>query len=454
MILRYARKASVAVLSATLHTTAALLGAISAYFILPPLALLLSPLIVLVSIRMGLRAQSDGLLVSGLQTALLLVLQPIVIPLLWYGNSITPIFFNLISSPFVGAVRGWESETYLEIFESFYNGCRDRLNSVKETYYFLRGFCQAIFQGQHELTLAHNWALSLLLMGILERFSWDMFYIDPDFNLHPTINISRANLRRAFQIDANGNPFDYANVQQGVNPPDITFESYQCTEEEMNIIRSNQQPPLSRKERKLLKALQKCQLPESTNAEKTVGDLRRNYQHLNYRLAKEDCPIMAVRPENESTILVVKQYYKDGQWLSVPKQSIIFDREAMRTWYNSNPVNPTHINRELFANPPRYKGYRTQYRFHSYDPSQENTNHSQELNELLLDIRNSLAIVLEPSNTPNNSSNQDNQNQNGTGIFSFAQSLISTMFASSANTTTTPVTLNNNIVQGSFLNAI
>lgn len=107
------------------------------------------------------------------------------------------------------------------------------------------------------------------------------------------------------------------------------------------------------------------------------------------RLKTDECCILQDRPENESAVLLVKQYQVLNQWFPVPGVVSVHDRESLRGYLMTDDSHPT--NRDSIINPPMYESgnvaYPTRYVIHSYYIGPNSAGVAQEVNLLTLRLR-------------------------------------------------------------------
>lgn len=123
------------------------------------------------------------------------------------------------------------------------------------------------------------------------------------------------------------------------------------------------------------------------------------------RLKDDSCVILQSRPDPENTILLMKQYFRNGEWVPVPGVSHIFDREALKEAMKTNGVHPTvssspnSPHRDRILTPGKYtigaEEFTTRYRYHDYYPCCDQEHGvSQEENQLLVLLRKRLELEL------------------------------------------------------------
>lgn len=159
------------------------------------------------------------------------------------------------------------------------------------------------------------------------------------------------------------------------------FNALEMSTADVRALKSEQLPPLSSEQLAMLEKADDVQI-------KAMVERYKNLQ----RLETDNCSILADRPERDDTILLVKQYQKDGQWLPVPAAAHIFDKSALKmamvgnTGTRGNGIHP--VTREKIMEPSEYTDvdgicYRTtRYVFHPYYVDASGPGISQEINQV------------------------------------------------------------------------
>lgn len=127
-----------------------------------------------------------------------------------------------------------------------------------------------------------------------------------------------------------------------------------------------------------------------------INELFNRYEALIERLDKDECPVSLGRPEKDNTIVLMKQYYINNQWLPVPNSSTIFDKESLNVTLSTHTNHP--LTRDSFLSPPNYEGHETRHRIHPYYTNSKPDGISQELNCLCHELRKKLTVVSNISN--------------------------------------------------------
>ncbi|WP_133127914.1 hypothetical protein [Legionella nagasakiensis] len=168
---------------------------------------------------------------------------------------------------------------------------------------------------------------------------------------------------------------------------EMQFNALQLPHAEVRALKSGQLPPLTEEELSMLQATGDIQI-------KAMVERYRNLQ----RLETENCSIVLERPEREDTILLVKQYQQDGQWLPVPGVVNVFDKSSLKMYFVGNETtrgNGIHpLNRDNILTPSNYAdaegtSYPTRYVMHHYYVD-SGCGISQEVNQLTAKLRNCL----------------------------------------------------------------
>lgn len=279
------------------------------------------------------------------------------------------LMFNFIVSPLRGFEHGWE---YGLNFFRFDLGFQANIRTIS------RQFSAFIHWAGNDLgTLRSMNALLSILMFADELFPSRIFR-------------TQRPARRAHnedQADAN----DHTTT---------TFESLELSTVEVQAIKNNQQAPLDADERAQLESIKHCTTANEPTTGQAVLD---RYDALLRKLA-ETCPILCDMPENDSAILLVKQYYQDGVWKNAPQSSTVFDKTSLKRWYAIKQIHPSTNDPLIIkgdAHPSEHHGCETRYVFHSLYPTKNADALSQELNEQLIQIRAILLHVSEEKATPN-----------------------------------------------------
>lgn len=206
---------------------------------------------------------------------------------------------------------------------------------------------------------------------------------------------------------------------------EFTFKSMALLPSEVKVLKDVyiQQRPLTAVEIAKLKSDPTQIIKEKTRA----------YLDLQ-RLITEECPVSFERPERDSTILLVKQYYQpdEKKWLPVPKMAYIFDQSSLDDWVTRNPVNPLGsdpLERDATKkmNPDKFPDcyyfvhdgmskvrYDTRYVFHNYYVDEHESKHHvvidgerkemgfcQEVNQLTTELRAHLSAPAAVENDEN-----------------------------------------------------
>ena len=154
-------------------------------------------------------------------------------------------------------------------------------------------------------------------------------------------------------------------------PTEEQFDRLALTENEVTAIGDDQQVLLDDE----MTLLQSSVEPETTH-------LLTAYCNLKQRLDNDECPILFDRPERADSIIMVKQYFRDNQWLPVPTQSTLFDKNMLKNSFLSDPRHP--MTRDSFISPKKHTvedtAYETRYRFHNLYIDGLTPGISQELN--------------------------------------------------------------------------
>ncbi len=160
---------------------------------------------------------------------------------------------------------------------------------------------------------------------------------------------------------------------------DVQFQQVQLRGAELTSLIRSFSVPLSQDELRRLE-----QNPDASN------ELQR-YRNL-LRLKTDECCILQDRPEDNETVLLVKQYQVSNEWLSVPGVVSVQDRESLRGYLLTDARHPT--NRDSIINPPRYVtgnvSYPTRYVIHPYYIGPDFAGVAQEVNLLTLHLRDCL----------------------------------------------------------------
>ena len=185
----------------------------------------------------------------------------------------------------------------------------------------------------------------------------------------------RAVLDRAVLLDAPG----ALGAPVYVAAPLAVNAVVNLTENEFAMLQTSQQPQLTADEIRQLKAY----------ADTTITAKVDNYESLLSRLESGECPVLWERPAKENTLLVVKQYQRDGQWECVPGSSYVFDKNAWARSIALNLYQPKHpMTNDRVDQPSYYNNYPTRYVTHRYYANASSTSGiSQELSDKAAELR-------------------------------------------------------------------
>jgi hypothetical protein len=197
------------------------------------------------------------------------------------------------------------------------------------------------------------------------------------------------------------------------------FARLELSTDEYQQLIAEQQSALSEQEMALLQ-----------NADGLTKQNLESYKNLQ-RLKNDNCPILQGRPEIADTVVLMKQYKRNGEWLPVPGVSHIFDRDTLKGAMLVDGLHPTQegarslnqdepVRRDKLINPVKYTigadEYETRYRLHNYYPSDHaERGVNQEENQLLKQLRNDLLQLQRSSGSlPAVAANEDHDNSHST----------------------------------------
>ena len=165
---------------------------------------------------------------------------------------------------------------------------------------------------------------------------------------------------------------DHVQINTGVN-----LNGLELSPEELTTLRANHQQPK-------LTSVEIAQLEQDHNQE--IKDLIATYNNLHTRLEQDVCPILFDRPEKNETVLLVKYYQRDEQWLPIPNSSYIFDKSSLQGWLAGHSPHPN--TRDSITNPAQYEGCPTRYKSYPYYSSADSTSgNSEELSGMATALR-------------------------------------------------------------------
>lgn len=334
--------------------------------------LFLLPAMLVACVKLGyLRGLKEGI-GRGVLSTILLGLQSLLTPLFWL--SLTS--YKLIKNPILGFIFGVQStyqDTPVDLFLTFEQEI-DRANTTL-LFTFLRRIFLHLSSNQSSNIHGDMQVLWLITQSLI-LFSNEMLF-DPMEKNQAIISKIKPRLLKSLQF-----------MQKYSESP--FFSSLKRPSMEVLHEKFTTEPLLTELELATLKTKSSyiC-LEEERYYEQTVHNLLQRYEQL-IHLKDNICPILKNKPK--CPILLSKQYLKDKQWINVPHYSFVFDKDALKWWYQINPVlDPLMVlNQTLFKlpiaeplhHPFAYKTYPTRFRYEHF-----NAANNQELNELVYFMR-------------------------------------------------------------------
>jgi hypothetical protein len=172
---------------------------------------------------------------------------------------------------------------------------------------------------------------------------------------------------------------------------DEQFASLEMSTSEYETLTAQMQEVLTDEEVAILK-----------NSDEVTKKLLERYENLN-RLQHDNCSILQMRPERDDTIVLMKQYKLGQVWHPIPGICHIFDRESLAGWLKTDGVHPTQnsvddpTHKDKILTPGKHKigadEFETRYCFHKYYPPRSERGVCQEVNQLLIQLKEKLQSV-------------------------------------------------------------